>query len=83
MALVIIGIILISIAFWTIVISSDGDLKDLITILLIVLGVGLILNCANSNYLVNRVMKQYEQGNVKKEYTIIESDTTYKYVLKK
>lgn len=83
MALVIIGIILISIAFWIIVIDSDGDLKDLITVLFMVLGTGLILTCINSNYSVNRVMKQYEQGNIKKEYTIIESDTTYKYVLKK
>jgi hypothetical protein len=33
--------------------------------------------------MVNKIMQKYERREIKKEYTIVESDTTYRWVLKK
>lgn len=37
---------------------------------------------ATSNFMCNQHMKAYEKGEIQKEYTIIETDTTYKWIYK-
>jgi hypothetical protein len=47
-----------------------------------ILGVVFICSFFLSNFMINKIMQEYERGKIKKEYTIIESDTTYKWILK-
>lgn len=76
--LVLIIVIDISIA------SEERDglsiIKVLLDLFLIIL-FNVLINC--SSPLLDNTIKNYEQGNIMKEYTIIGDDTTYRYVYKK
>lgn len=82
MLLIIFGIILVGISVWTLVLTSDAEVEDLVVLITEILGVLFICFFYSSNFMVNKIMRKYEQGKIKKEYTIVESDTTYRWVLK-
>lgn len=69
------------------IIASDNDdipfLMRLIIIIMSCIGIVLIFYSIGSNFICNEVMRQYEEGKVVKEYTIIDQDTTYKWIYKK
>lgn len=83
MFLIIFGIILIGISIWTLILTSDAEVEDLVVLITEILGVLFICSFFSSNFMVNKIMQKYERGEIKKEYTIVESDTTYRWVLKK
>ena len=82
MFLIIFGIILIGILIWTLILTSDAEVEDLVVLITEILGVVFICSFFSSNFMINKIMQEYERGKIKKEYTIIESDTTYKWILK-
>ena len=82
MLLIIFGIILVGISVWTLVLTSNAEVEDLVVLITEILGVLFICFFCSSNFMVNKIMRKYEQGKIKKEYTIVESDTTYRWVLK-
>jgi len=82
MFLIIFGIILIGISIWTLILTSDAEVEDLVVLITEILGVVFICSFFLSNFMINKIMQEYERGKIKKEYTIIESDTTYKWILK-
>lgn len=82
MFLIIFGIILIGISIWTLILTSDAEVEDLVVLITEILGVVFICSFFSSNFMINKIMQEYERGKIKKEYTIIEPDTTYKWILK-
>lgn len=82
MFLIIFGIILIGISIWTLILTSDAEVEDLVVLITEILGVVFICSFFSSNFMINKIMQEYEREKIKKEYTIIESDTTYKWILK-
>lgn len=60
--------------------NNDNILQSVLTILLSIMVVFLSIVCVVGDSTVNFIMNKYEEGKIKKEYTIIERDTTYKWV---
>lgn len=75
-------ILIVTSLFLINVISYDDD--DLILlgsrVLLSIIISLLSINCLVGNFTVDYIMNKYEQGKIKKEYTIVEQDTTYKWI---
>lgn len=73
-------ILIVTSLFLINVISYDDD--DLVLlgsrVLLSIIIVLSSINCLVGDFTVNYIMNKYEQGKIKKEYTIVEQDTTYK-----
>ena len=75
-------ILIVTSLFLINVISYDDDNLVLLgsRVLLSIIIVLLSINCLVGFFFVNYIMNKYEQGKIKKEYTIVEQDTTYKWI---
>lgn len=75
-------ILIVTSLFLINVISYDDDNLVLLgsRVLLSIIIVLLSINCLVEDFTVNYIMNKYEQGKIKKEYTIVEQDTTYKWI---
>ena len=75
-------ILIVTSLFLINVISYDDDNLVLLgsRVLLSIIIVLLSINCLVGDFTVNYKMNKYEQGKIKKEYTIVEQDTTYKWI---
>ena len=60
--------------------NDDNIIQSASTILLSILVVLLSIICVVGDSTVSLIMNKYEEGKIKKEYTIVERDTTYKWV---
>lgn len=77
----IIGIVALLLVIFLLCLDDNGS-ATLLLITIISLIILLIVVGIYTYTPVNRVMTLYEEGKVVKKYTIIEKDTTYKWVLK-
>lgn len=75
-------ILIVTSLFLINVISYDDDNLVLLgsRVLLSIIIVLLSINCLVGDFTVNYIMNKYKQGKIKKEYTIVEQDTTYKWI---
>lgn len=66
--------------FWTASMDDEGNCfkKILVSIMYISILIA-IIGLINSNLICNMHMRAYEEGKLKKVYTIRDSDTTYKW----
>lgn len=60
--------------------NDDDIIQSASTILLSIIVVLLSITCVVGDSTVSLIMNKYEEGKIKKEYTIVEQDTTYKWV---
>lgn len=75
-------ILIVTSLFLINIISYDDD--DLVLlgsrVLLSIIIFLLSINCLVGDSTVDYIMNKYEEGKIKKEYTIVEQDTTYKWI---
>lgn len=60
--------------------NDDDVIQSALTILLSITVILLSIICVVGDSTVDFIMNKYEKGKIKKEYTIVEQDTTYKWV---
>ena len=85
MILICTGILLITISIALLaILSSDEEslTANFIVILIGFVGLCVLLSATSTDYVANSIMESYEKGEIVRKYTIIDSDTTYKWVWK-